>query len=237
MYRSIAIALVLASYTTATPVPQQDSEAVDQICAGDVCYDAPTSTTDGPVLEPTEGYPTEGYGTAEPQPTDGPNRITVYPVGPFGHWDSVSCEAGNLTSVANAPIEQWTDADAANAYEDMWTAFEKDNKSMNLSNFIGDYFNARPSLACELLDHENCQTTINCGQGSSPNAPVNSPAGYLIVNSMVYVHNFYASFYKGLQSALNLMQGDIGKFSETVRHIACCEKAQTTNYIAVRSAV
>lgn len=225
MYRSIAIALVLASYATATPVPQEDSETIDAICVGNVCYEPTTTTTGAPTADETASSTTggvgseqtEGYVEAEPTPTDGPNRNTVYPVGPFGHWENVSCEAGKLTSVANNPIEQWTDADAANAYEDMWTAFEKDNKSLKLSDFIGDYFKARPSLACELLDHENCQTTINCGQGSSPNAPVNSPAGYLIVNSMVYVHNFHAAFYKGLKSALNFMQGDIGKFSETVR--------------------
>lgn len=218
MYRTIAIALVLASYATATPVPQQDPEAIVELIAGEVGYEDTTSTIDAATTSVTSSD--SDYPTQKPQP---PSNNTVYPVSPFGHCSDVSCQAGSLASVVNDAASQWSDADARNAYHDMWTAFEIDTKGLSLSNFIGDYFKARPSLACELLDHENCQNTINCGHGSSANAPVDSPAGYLIINSMVYLHNFHAAFYKGLQSALNPMQCDVGKFSGTVRPILWCE--------------
>lgn len=110
---------------------------------------------------------------------------------PIAPWAEVKCDQGSLTSAYNDPYKQWTDAETLEAYCSCHDAYKANSKGIKWANFISDFFHARPNLNCQDLDNDNCQVTINCAQGSSPNAPVNSTAGHLIINSMISMHNIY----------------------------------------------
>lgn len=126
----------------------------------------------------------------------------------------VKCDHELLTDAYRNPSMQWFVSRALTASYWARRDWEDKGRTIKWPNHIANFFKIRPSLNCQDLENENCQVTINCGQGTDQNAPVDSPAGYIIGNSMISVHNFYESFYKGLKNALTFMTGDIGSFSQ-----------------------
>ncbi|KAF2098318.1 hypothetical protein NA57DRAFT_57479 [Rhizodiscina lignyota] len=129
-------------------------------------------------------------------------------------WRDITCTTGSLTDVSNDPVQQWIDAKTTDAMRECIDAYNSDSKGLTFSNFVANFFNARPGISCGLLDNDNCAVSVNCGQGSDANAPVNSPAGYVVINSMVGLHIQFENYFKGLQNALNFMNGEIGTFSD-----------------------
>ena len=47
-----------------------------------------------------------------------------------------------------------------------------------------------------------------------PNAPVNSPAGYIIFNSVIGLHSIYEQAYSSINDALPNVLADVGKLVE-----------------------
>ncbi|KAK3716338.1 hypothetical protein LTR37_006488 [Vermiconidia calcicola] len=139
-------------------------------------------------------------------------------------WADIACDFGSLESINNNPQDQWNDAGAAAAWD---TVVEKWNnevdeaiKAKGFSTYVGDYFHARPNLACQTLDNENCAR-----QGiTEPNAPVSAPAGYVIINSMVNLHILFENVYNGVRDAHDMVQDEVGnlvrEFSPIIGDIA-----------------
>ncbi|KAF2116294.1 hypothetical protein BDV96DRAFT_573731 [Lophiotrema nucula] len=128
-------------------------------------------------------------------------------------WKDVKCDFGSLTDVSSDPAQQWNDSQAAAAYDEMAKSWAKNGTKLPLSNYIANFFHARPELNCQDLANPNCAVTVNCGQGDASNAPVNSPAGYVLINSMVSLHQHYEGMYEGMKNALNFMNGEIGTYT------------------------
>lgn len=51
----------------------------------------------------------------------------------------------------------------------------------NFSNYLVNFFHGPDNTNCDEIGQGSCDGAINCGQHSSPNAPINSPAGYMFV--------------------------------------------------------
>lgn len=91
----------------------------------------------------------------------------------------MNCDVPSLTSAFNDGTEQWTDALAQQAWNDAVTGWKIRTTGLdaNFGDWVIDYFHGRSSTHCDQIDNGNCQTTVVCGQGTSANAEVNSPAG------------------------------------------------------------
>ncbi|RDW87891.1 hypothetical protein BP5796_03585 [Coleophoma crateriformis] len=134
---------------------------------------------------------------------------------PSAGWRSVTCDVGSLTSIFNPSDQQWADAQASVAWNDVLYEWDVDNKNAEFSNFVSDFFHGRPYPNCTGLGQANCDVSTVCGQGSSANAAVDSPAGYVILNSFFVIHNQMDYFYQGLQNAESGIIGTIGTFTST----------------------
>jgi hypothetical protein len=107
---------------------------------------------------------------------------------PTAAWRSVSCDYGSLTSRYNSGKQMWTDAQTQIAWNDAIYSWKNLKPSgAQFVDYISDFFNARAGLACEQIDNGNCQTTMSCGQGTSPNADVNSPAGFVFKTNCFFL--------------------------------------------------
>ncbi|KAK3713007.1 hypothetical protein LTR37_008692 [Vermiconidia calcicola] len=103
-------------------------------------------------------------------------------------------------------------AGAAAAFAEVESEWLATDRSIQFTNYLSNFFHARPDLNCEDLDNPNCEVTINCGQASSPNAPVSAPAGYVIINSLMTLHTLFQNLWDGINDGLSLVQGEVGNF-------------------------
>lgn len=93
-----------------------------------------------------------------------------------------------------------------------WKNYHTDGQ--DFLTYIGDYFHAHPNLiTCSTVGQEGCSDSIVCGEGTSANAVVNSPAGYLILNGFIGIHTGWNSYYEALQIAQVIVLGKVGTFS------------------------
>lgn len=134
-------------------------------------------------------------------------------------WAQVKCDYGSLVSNLNNPLQQWNDSSASAAYADAVEAFKLDNKGVGFAAFISDFFHARPGTGCDRIDEPNCDVTMSCGQGGDPNADVSSPAGYIIMNSIVGLHSMYDRLWRGIDGARTNVLFSVGTFVETLSPI------------------
>lgn len=134
-------------------------------------------------------------------------------------WAQVKCDYGSPISNLNNPLQQWNDSSASAAYADAVEAFKLDNKGVGFAAFISDFFHARPGTGCDRIDEPNCDVTMSCGQGGDPNADVSSPAGYIIMNSIVGLHSMYDRLWRGIDGARTNVLFSVGTFVETLSPI------------------
>ncbi|KAK3700719.1 hypothetical protein LTR37_015801 [Vermiconidia calcicola] len=130
-------------------------------------------------------------------------------------WADVTCDYGSLTSASNDPVLQWNDSGSSGAYADGVASWEAQFKPYEFDNFLADFFHARPSPNCHTLQNANCEVTINCGQGDTPNAAASSPAGYIIFNSMVALHSVFDNAYSAVLDAATPALALAGNFVST----------------------
>lgn len=76
------------------------------------------------------------------------------------------------------------------------------------------------------LENSNCEVTVNCGQHDAPNAPVNSPAGYVLFNSMIGLHSVFEQAYASVNDALPNVLADVGNLVSSFSPINDEIKAQ-----------
>lgn len=93
----------------------------------------------------------------------------------------MSCTSGSLGDSENDPAQQWKDAQAGDAWAaalDNWNSGAHAN--FEFSNDVSNFFTGPIELNCAHLG-DTCWATLGCGSSLFPNAPVDCPAGYVIV--------------------------------------------------------
>lgn len=145
-------------------------------------------------------------------------------------WANVKCDFGSLSEASNNPWAQWNDSGADAAWKVVAGNWDGSllpvTKGKLFSDFVADFFHARPSISCEYMDNPNCDTTVNCGQRDTPNADVSCPAGYVIINSLVSLHRILDQFYAATSTALAEVTGQMGSFTTTFSPIMSVIKAE-----------
>ncbi|KAK4495500.1 hypothetical protein PRZ48_013832 [Zasmidium cellare] len=188
-------------------------------CAGDETAGAqPSTNNQGTVyLYCATGITT--FATSGAQATVTPTGNPGSPDNPA--WAYVPCDYGSLGSRYNNRTEQWDDAGASAAWKAVtlsWNllAVDGDASDKYFSDYASDFFHA-PIVNCGDLGGAGCDDFISCGQYGQ-NADVNSPAGYIIINSFVAIHAILNTFYANVQSAQSYLGGaQLGDFADHVQ--------------------
>lgn len=85
----------------------------------------------------------------------------------------------------------------------------------SFSNWLINYFHGPRGLNCDQVGQGSCDSPATCGQYTSPNAVINSPAGYMIWAGMEGIHQLIEAFYTGVMAAVGLVDPNIMQFTTT----------------------
>ncbi|KAK5154329.1 hypothetical protein LTS14_007014 [Recurvomyces mirabilis] len=174
------------------------------------------------------GEPTAPYASPSAEPSSAVN-------GAQSQWANVSCsEGGAFASITNDPLWQWNVAGTEAAWNELVADYVSNaTNELAFSDFLADRFHAPRNPTCDKVGDEFCSSTIGCGSWLFHNADVNSPAGYILYNSMVYLHRTISVFSNSIIQAqinVNGFAGNIaGTFSGVEAEIAE-EQQQKLNY-------
>ncbi|RBQ87190.1 hypothetical protein FVER53263_20411 [Fusarium verticillioides] len=128
-------------------------------------------------------------------------------------WSQATCSVKEITDASYKPNLRWDAVDARSA----WSAVANSwNSKASLENqntlpfpmTVSNFFHGPEHMNCQDVGDGTCNTMIQCDDTSFP-------AGYLILNSFVSIHQIHQNRYNGLDSAMNQMQSSMGKFTET----------------------
>ncbi|KAK0117589.1 hypothetical protein ONS95_011925 [Cadophora gregata] len=146
-------------------------------------------------------------------------------------WYDVKCSDGSLSSDLNPGPQRWADAKADDAWADALQAF-KNYRSKNpgilgggfqFSEIIADHVHGTSGRQCINVPNSACDAFVPCDDKSVGGATgVDSPAGYMIINSMAALHNIIDDLDTALKAALqdftgtaNIIAKDFADFSKT----------------------
>ncbi|KAK4555431.1 hypothetical protein LTR86_007728 [Recurvomyces mirabilis] len=146
----------------------------------------------------------------------------------------MALEGGAFASITNDPLWQWNDAGAEAAWNELVADyFSNATNELAFSDFLADWFHAPPNPTCDKVGDEFCCSTIGCGSWLFPNAEFNSPAGYILYNSMVYLHRTISVFSDSIIQAQINVNGFAGNIASTFSGVAAEiaeEQQQKLNY-------
>ncbi|KAH6988123.1 hypothetical protein BKA56DRAFT_612847 [Ilyonectria sp. MPI-CAGE-AT-0026] len=128
-------------------------------------------------------------------------------------WSDATCSVTEITDASYLPDVRWNAVDTTSAWSAVANSWNSDPAGtgqtvlpfpMSVSNF----FHGPEHMNCQDVGDGTCNTMVQCDDTSFP-------AGYLILNSFVAIHQVHQNRYNGLDSAMNQMQNSMGKFTET----------------------
>ncbi|KAH8885958.1 glycoside hydrolase family 18 protein [Thozetella sp. PMI_491] len=118
-----------------------------------------------------------------------------------GNWTSVTCHDPSVENIKGlAQDERWNQMDGPDAWTDVinvWKQYDKGHTTFTMS--VSNTIHGPEQANCgTLLSTKNCDQTLQCVgfQGGGSDA-----AGYEIWNSMVIIHEMYASYQPALTQA------------------------------------
>ncbi|GFF80120.1 killer toxin subunits alpha/beta [Aspergillus lentulus] len=119
-----------------------------------------------------------------------------------GNWTELHCtDQAVVDKRTLSPSERWNRIDAPHAWADainVWKTIDKGTQ-MAFTASISDTLDGPESVNCGTLKStSNCGETKQCKEFDNNGA---GPAGYLIWNSLVYVHELYQSYHNALFQA------------------------------------
>lgn len=106
-----------------------------------------------------------------------------------GNWTELQCTDEAVSDIRFlCPAQRWSQLDAPHAWSDALNVWEKVDKGggLNFTTSISLTFDGPENVECGTLSStSNCAQTLQCDGFANEGS---GPAGYLIWNSMVYVH-------------------------------------------------
>ncbi|KAE8404436.1 hypothetical protein BDV37DRAFT_293915 [Aspergillus pseudonomiae] len=117
-----------------------------------------------------------------------------------GNWTELHCTDRAVADKRGlSPSERWNQIDAPHAWADvidMWRTFDRSRPKMAFTASISDTLNGPDNAECgTFAATNNCDNTKQCKEFDTNGA---GPAGYMIWNSMVYIHQLYQSYHSAL---------------------------------------
>ncbi|KAK0124725.1 hypothetical protein ONS96_008608 [Cadophora gregata f. sp. sojae] len=180
----------------------------------------------------SHGYCPEGACTLQPAGTICP---TAQPE--TAGWRDVTCDVGTLPSDLEDPAQRWKDAQADAAWADAlqnYRNYLKNNPGTKRQfiEIIADYFHGTSARRCSDPSDDVCNQIIQCGQKNG--LGVNSPAGYMILNSISNLHNMLYAFDKAItDTKAEFALGSSTVVAEFVNFSASNQFAVTTDVLGL----
>ncbi|KAK3934190.1 hypothetical protein QBC46DRAFT_300262 [Diplogelasinospora grovesii] len=117
-----------------------------------------------------------------------------------GNWTSVQCDDPAVAGIRHyTPSQRWSMMDGSNAWSDVVNVWKQLDygRGWTFSESVSATVKGYDLTDCgTLLNTNNCEQTVQCTVGIGWGA-----AGYEIWNSMVYIHEMYASYDSALFKA------------------------------------
>ncbi|KAI1352858.1 hypothetical protein F5Y01DRAFT_324113 [Xylaria sp. FL0043] len=118
-----------------------------------------------------------------------------------GNWTTLSCEDRAVVDLAHlTPLERWGMLDCQTAWEDairVWKDIDRPEGNIVFSQSIANTFHVTENSDCDSLKaFTNCDQVAVCAEHAG-----SGPAGYLVWNSLVVIHEIYYNFYTALDEA------------------------------------
>lgn len=138
--------------------------------------------------------------------TDIQNGLDPWQVGNrTGNWTEVHCSDRSVSDMRYlSSSERWSMIDAPHAWADaieVWRNIDRKGGKISFSASISDSFNAPPNAECgSFLETDNCAQTQQCKEFDNDGA---GPAGWMIWNSLVMIHEVCGFFPKRLTMPYN----------------------------------
>lgn len=127
-------------------------------------------------------------------PAPAPATPTNLQGNPPSAWASKKCTEPSLTDAFAPPQKRWEAADA----QDAWAAVELSwnqhgvpagDQPAPFTGYVGNFFHTKDGFNCSNMANGPCQDTIECADDSQGS----HPAGFLIMNSFVMLHQVSAA--------------------------------------------
>ncbi|KAL4877049.1 hypothetical protein BJY04DRAFT_231180 [Aspergillus karnatakaensis] len=120
-----------------------------------------------------------------------------------GNWTEIPCtDKAVANPLSMSPSERWERLDAKHAWADVievWKAEHRDKSTYTFTASLSSIIKGPPNAQCgTLLESSNCGQTLQCDGFETMSS---GAAGWLIWNSLVVVHQMYASYYRALFDA------------------------------------
>ncbi|KGQ05404.1 Killer toxin subunits alpha/beta [Beauveria bassiana D1-5] len=121
-----------------------------------------------------------------------------------GNWTNLKCSDPAVSGVRNlTAAERWEALDCDDAWKDLinvWKTIDRPEGSLSFSESLSATAHGPELSKCgNLLDTSNCNSPLVCAQIEGPGT---GPAAYEIWNSLVIVHEMYASYAHALTAAM-----------------------------------
>ncbi|KAJ5601176.1 hypothetical protein N7510_010710 [Penicillium lagena] len=126
-----------------------------------------------------------------------------------GDWLDVQCDGdARITDAANPPKDRFEYAKVSDAWDQMMDDWKSkdDDYPLNFGQYAWNVFHYSDQTHCDLVQDNNCGTTVEC------KAPA---AGFLIINSLVAIHNMIFNERTALGDARDDIKADIVTFQDT----------------------
>ncbi|KAF7554695.1 hypothetical protein G7Z17_g2698 [Cylindrodendrum hubeiense] len=126
-----------------------------------------------------------------------------------GNWTDFYCDHDVVDNPFDyTPSQRWQLLGCDAAWDDATRIYKNSyrDRDFSFSESVAVIFNAADEATCESLLSDNCITSIECGTGFDSES--SGPAGWLIWNSLVKIHQLYADYHDALfNSAIGYIAG------------------------------
>ncbi|KAI5458365.1 hypothetical protein BGZ63DRAFT_456971 [Mariannaea sp. PMI_226] len=128
-------------------------------------------------------------------------------------WQKKQCTQKEITDASYLPEVRWASVNSTQAWADLTNSWNNDAPGADqiqlpFPEFASNFFNGPEHMNCQDIGDTTCSAMIECDD-------TNHPAGYLILNSFASLHQIHQTRYNSLNTALNLMQSQLGPFTDT----------------------
>ncbi|KAH8645403.1 hypothetical protein BX600DRAFT_391288 [Xylariales sp. PMI_506] len=130
-------------------------------------------------------------------------------------YQTVNCENPAITNADQDQSDRWDEVGTDTAIEIFLLDYfyQQDSTSLTFPEYVSNFFHGPEGMDCgETSADVGCEAMSECSD-------VNYPAGYLILNSFVAVHDFLYNAFEACTSAEADMQSSIDAFSSTFAQI------------------
>lgn len=120
-----------------------------------------------------------------------------------GNWTEQDCTGQGAADIHALTAQQrWDMLDCAHAWQDaldVWTQIDRPANNLTFSESIANTYHVGENAGCaNLLAEDNCDSIVVCTQAVGAGS---GPAGYVLWNSLVMVHEAYKNFHAALYEA------------------------------------